>query len=277
VLTGGRGRRVDLHEEGAEGMSAAAHAVRWIALSLCLVLHGHEEAGAQAPDDPIPGRIKPGLTVGIEEVARVPSAEPSGYAPIQYLHHAGDGSGRLFVADLRGQVWLIENGSLVPEPFLDLAAILGDRLRAGCNSCGVRSFAFHPDFDRPRRRGFGKVYTLTIQTPESSAAHPQTPVFRWKRSPVATVDVISEWQVDPVDPNRVDPASEREIMRVEQRKIGHSAEHIGFPLRVRRRNPDYGRLYVSIGDGGFDPDNPDPFREVRTRATSTARCSGSSR
>jgi hypothetical protein len=219
--------------------------------------------GARAPENPLPDRIAPGQQVGIRNVARIPAANPSGFAPIQYLHHAGDGSGRLFVADLRGQIWLIKNGRLARRPFHDLAAVLGDRLRAGCNSCGVRSFAFHPDFDRPGSAGFGKVYTLTIQVPSSSATRPGTPIFRWTRSPVDTVDVVSEWQIDPLDPDRIDPTSEREVMRIEQWKIGHSAEHIGFNPAVGPNDADYGKLYIGIGDGGFDETNPDPFRNAQ--------------
>lgn len=222
-------------------------------------------ARAQPARGPLPDLIPPGQTVGIINVNRIPSDEPSGFSPIQYLYHAGDGSGRMFVADLRGQIWLIRNGRLAPRPFLDLEAVMGDRLRVDCNSCGVRSFAFHPNFDLPGSGGFGRFYTVTIQVPGSSAAQPATPIFRWTRSPVATVDVISEWQVDPQNPDRIDPSSEREVMRIEQWKIGHSAEHIGFNPRVGPRHPDFGKLYIAVGDGGFDADDPDPFRNSQDK------------
>jgi hypothetical protein len=224
-------------------------------------------ASAQQLADPIPDAIPPGRVAELVDFVQIPSDRSSGFAPIQYLHHAGDGSGRLFVADLRGQVWLIEDGVLAPEPFLDAAAILGDALRAGCNSCGVRSFAFHPDFAKPARGGFGRFYTVTIQAPETSAARPATPIFRWTKSPVATVDVVSEWRVDPEDPNRIDPTSEREVLRVEQWRIGHSTEHIGFKPNARRRDPDFGKLFIALGDGGFNGDDPDPFRNAQDTRT----------
>lgn len=116
---------------------------------------------AQGIDDPIPEEIKPGVRVEIENFLRVPSDDfEARFAPIQYLYHAGDGSGRLFVADLRGQVWLIEDGRLAPEPFLDAAAVLGGDV--SCEPCSVRAFAFDPEYDIAGSPGFGKFYTLTI-------------------------------------------------------------------------------------------------------------------
>lgn len=214
----------------------------------------------QPAANPLPDQIEPGQTVGIEEVVRIPSDEPSGCAPIQYLFHSGDGSGRLFVADLRGKVWLIKNNRLAREPFLDLVAALGDQLLTGCGSCGVRSFAFHPNFDLPGSGGFGKFYTLTAQTPASSDLYPGTPIFRWTRSSVEGVDVISEWGIDLENADRTDPSSMREVVRIEQWKGDHNAEHIAFNPRVGRSHPDFGKLYIGVGDGGNDGDNPDSFR-----------------
>ncbi len=240
--------------------------MRFSGLLVLILLLGIGGLVSYALENPIRDRIAAGQTVGIRTVAKVPSDEPSGFAPIQYLYHAGDGSGRLFVADLRGQIWLIKNGRLASEPFADLSVLLGDRLWANCGgSCGVRSLAFHPDFDRPGRPGFGRLYVLTIQVPESSTANPRTPIFRWTRSPVEAVDVVSEWRVDPRNPDRIDPSSEREILRIEQWRIGHSTEHIGFNPRVGPSQPDYGKLYVGIGDGGFDPADPDPLRTAQDR------------
>jgi len=41
-----------------------------------------------------------------------------------YLTNAGDGSNRLFVCDQVGQVRIIQDGMLLPTPFLDLSAKL---------------------------------------------------------------------------------------------------------------------------------------------------------
>lgn len=248
----------------ADRLARAGH--RILALAAALLAPVAAPVLAQQLDDPIPQTIPRGLSVEIGPYLQMPPDESGDpFAPLQFLYRADDGSGRLFVADLRGQVWLIDGGQLAPEPFLDAAAVLGDDLRSGCNSCGVRAFAFHPEFAVPGSRGFGKFYTLTIQTPDSTAKHPATPRFAWTASPITAVDVVSEWQVDPLDANRIDPASEREVLRIEQRQIGHSTEHLGFRPGLAPDDPDFGMLYVSIGDGGFDRDDPDPFRAAQDR------------
>ena len=85
-------------------------------------------------------------------------------------------------------------------------------------------------------------------------------LFPLSRGPVATLDVLSEWSVDSSDPRQIDPRSRRAILRVEQPQIGHSTEHIGFNPVSRPGDADYGLLYVAIGDGGFNPTNPDRWR-----------------
>jgi len=42
---------------------------------------------------------------------------------INFLFRAGDGSGRLFVNDMRSKIYIIRNGKVLPTPFLDIAAV----------------------------------------------------------------------------------------------------------------------------------------------------------
>ena len=125
----------------------------------------------RATPDPLPELIRGrGLAVELLDVARVPGNDlTSAFAPLQYLYHARDGSDRLFVCDLRGQIWVIEDGALLPEPFLDVAAVLDEALTADQNSGGLRSFAFHPDFATEGAPGVGKLLEPVAQSPAQVA------------------------------------------------------------------------------------------------------------
>jgi hypothetical protein len=104
---------------------------------------------------------------------------------------------------------------------------------------GLLGFAFHPFYDEPNQAGFGKVYTYSSE-PNSGQAD-----FTVILSPNEVFDhqsVIAEWSVDPNDPDRINPASRREIMRIDQPQFNHDGGTVAFGPN------EY--LYISFGDGG---------------------------
>ena len=60
-----------------------------------------------------------------------------------YLTHAGDGSGRSFVVEQAGRVWVLRDGELEGAPYLDISRIV----RSG-GERGLLSIAFHPAYAR---------------------------------------------------------------------------------------------------------------------------------
>ena len=70
-------------------------------------------------------------------------AQPiGGFTHPTHLASARDGSGRLFVVEQPGRIRIIENGALLPTPFLDITARLGNV----AGSKGLLSVAFPPDY-----------------------------------------------------------------------------------------------------------------------------------
>jgi glucose/arabinose dehydrogenase/plastocyanin len=138
-----------------------------------------------------------------------------------------DGTGRLFVVDQIGVVWAVDaNGTTLPEPFLDLRDNLVE-LRPTYDERGLLSVAFHPNFSEN-----GKVYAfysapLRAEAPED-----------WN-----CTNHISEFQVDPEDPNRVNLTSEKVLMYIDKPYHNHNGGQIAF-------SPADGYLYVSLGDAG---------------------------
>lgn len=152
------------------------------------------------------------IHVGLVEVAGGLSS-PLGVA------NARDGSGRLFVVEQSGAVRIVEDGSLRSAPFVDIS-----RAVSHGGEQGLLGLAFHPSY-----KSNGKLYLSYTDTQGTS--------------------VIREYRVSSGDPDRVDGASGRTLLRVKQPYANHNGGHIAF-------GPD-GYLYVGLGDGGSggDPGN----------------------
>jgi glucose/arabinose dehydrogenase len=136
-----------------------------------------------------------------------------------HLAHAGDGSGRLFVVEQHGVVRILEKGKVTKQPFLDIRG----RVVAG-GERGLLSIAFHPDYPK-------NGYAFVNYTSDEGGLH--TVVSRFRRN----------------DRNRLDPASEAILLKIDQPYRNHNGGQIAF-------GPD-GFLYIGMGDGGSanDPKN----------------------
>ncbi|MFZ0547671.1 MAG: PQQ-dependent sugar dehydrogenase [Candidatus Promineifilaceae bacterium] len=142
----------------------------------------------------------------------------SGFEKPTFLTHAGDG--RLFVTEQVGRIRIIENGQLLPTPFLDIQAQIGSE----SSEQGLLSMAFHPNYLQNGR--FFVDYT-----------------------DLAGNTVLSRFQVNVADPYTADPASEQILLTVNQPFPNHNGGQLQF-------GPD-GYLYMGMGDGGSggDPQN----------------------
>jgi len=135
-----------------------------------------------------------------------------------FLTHARDGSGRLFVVEQPGRIRIVEQGELLPLPFLDIH----DRILSG-GERGLLGLAFHPDFRRT-----GTFYVNYTRKPDGA-----TVVAEYRRGP---------------SPHQA-LRDERVLMTVLQPYANHNGGMVAF-------GPD-GYLYIGLGDGGAggDPDN----------------------
>ncbi|MDX1599958.1 MAG: PQQ-dependent sugar dehydrogenase [Anaerolineales bacterium] len=126
------------------------------------------------------------------------------------LEHAGDD--RLFVLEQPGVVRIVRDGQVMDTPFLDIR----DRVVDSANEQGLLGLAFHPNYPQP-----GTIFiNYTGQGGNT---------------------FISRFEVSD-DPERVDPNSERVLLRITQPFANHNGGGMVF-------GPD-GYLYISTGDGG---------------------------
>lgn len=169
------------------------------------------------------------------------------------IANAGDGSGRLFVCDQSGIVYIIRDGMLLPQPFLDVRSKLVPRapttylfpLSTSYEERGLLSIAFHPNYNQldglgQPKPGFGKFY-IFYSAPSPNVASGS--------SPVNCRSTISEFSVSTADPNVADISSERVVLAYDKPQANHNGGQLRF-------GPD-GLLYISAGDGGGQHDNQD--------------------
>jgi glucose/arabinose dehydrogenase len=198
-------------------------------------------------DDPIPELIVKG-TIGIEL-----ETIASGLTAPVFLTHAGDDTDRLFVVDQPGKIWVIENGQLLNTPFLDVTdrvhmpGFFGTLDVNDFDERGLLGLAFHPGFADSQSPGYQKIYTYTSELNVPPADFTTEPL------PAEVVfdhqSVITEWAVDMVNPNIIDPGTRREIMRIDQPQFNHDGGMVDFGQD--------GYLYISLGDGGAADDVAD--------------------
>lgn len=144
-----------------------------------------------------------------------------------HITHADDGSGRLFVVEQAGRIWIIKDGALLSMPFLDIS----NRVVSGGEQ-GLLSVAFPPDYDS---KGYFYVNYTSI------SGDGDTVVARYNISG---------------DPNVADPESEQVLLTTGQPFSNHNGGQLAF-------GPD-GYLYISMGDGGS---SGDPLNNAQSPGT----------
>ena len=177
----------------------------WLALFFSLSC---VRAGAQAIDWP---------TLGFTQVVTNSFSLPIG------ITHAGDGSQRVFIVEKPGRVWIIQNNSVLAQPFLTIT----DRVLSAGSEQGLLGLAFPPGF--ATKKYFYVDYT---RQPDGAIA-------------------ISRFFLTATNSNVADTNSEQPVMVIPKPSPvttynNHNAGQLAF-------GPD-GDLYIGVGDGGSEGD-----------------------
>lgn len=140
-----------------------------------------------------------------------------------FLTESPDNTGRLFVVDQPGVIYIIENGERLATPFLDIQNKVIP-LTGPTDERGLLGLAFHPDFSDNGR--FFVYYSAPLREDAPDD---------WNHT-----SNIAEYTVS--SGNQADENSERIILSVDQPQANHNAGTIAFGSD--------GYLYISLGDGG---------------------------
>ncbi len=142
----------------------------------------------------------------------------TGFVSPDVIANAGDGSGRLFIAQQAGQILIYDGDALLETPFLDISERVGC-----CGEMGLLGLAFHPSF-----AGNGLFFVNFTDN------NGDTNVSRFSVS---------------ADPNVADADSEELILKIPQPDSSHNGGQLEF-------GPD-SYLYIATGDGGPSNDPQD--------------------
>jgi glucose/arabinose dehydrogenase len=130
-----------------------------------------------------------------------------------------DSTGRIYIVEQAGVIRILQNGALLPTPFLDISSRVNFS-----GEMGLLGAAFHPAFAQNQH--------FYVNYVRMSGGLIQT--------------VIAEYQVSAADPSQADPASERILITVNQPFTNHKGGQLAF-------GPDK-FLYIGLGDGGSGGD-----------------------
>jgi glucose/arabinose dehydrogenase len=144
----------------------------------------------------------------------------SGFSEPLGITHSGDGSGRIFIVERGGKIFVVKGSVSLPIPFLDIS----NRVTTTGSEQGLLGLAFPPDYATK-----GYFYLNYTRSPDG-----HTLVARY---------LITG------DPDRADPESEVVLLTIPQPFANHNGGQMQF-------GPD-GFFYIGTGDGGSggDPQN----------------------
>ena len=226
---------------------AAASTLALAAATLTPLTTGSPATAAADPVPPAPTPSTLGLV--LEEYAQLPESEPTP-APtdprlmrhnrINYVGEVPDGSGRLYVPDLNGPLYLLRDGE--ETLYLDIKERFPEFFSGRGMGSGFGFATFHPEFEDN-----GKFYTVHTEDRDAIATKPPT----YPNQPNAFVQsVVTEWTAD--DPTAdTFTGTQREIFRFGFTQQIHAIQQIDFNPTAKPGDDDYGMLYLAVGDGGL--------------------------
>lgn len=206
--------------------------VLWVAL-LCA---GIIPAAAQI-SNPIAETISFGsLTLRVVDWVQVPNSANSS-AQINMALPSPDNSGRVFVNDQRGYLYVVQND--VVTEYFNVYSVLTNASTTSFYGTGLTSFTFHPDFSNN-----GIFYTVHMESPATG-----TPDFiQTEHANAFRHSIITQWTASDPAANTFS-GTHLELLRVEAPTFHHAIQQIAFNPTAMPGNIDYGMLYIGHGDG----------------------------
>jgi len=188
------------------------------------------------------------ITVTLREFASLPDI--AGVAARMMTLVEEPATRRLFVSDMRGQLYALSAEGRAVTPYLDISdPKWGVAVQSQGRERGMQSFVLHPQFAQAGAPGFGKLYTYTDTSNQAPAPDFTTP------NPSSTHDtVLLEWTAKTPGAATYDGGAPRELIRLRQPFANHNGGALAFNSTARPGGPEFGLLFMGIADGGSGGD-----------------------
>lgn len=191
------------------------------------------------------------ITVRLREFASLPDIDNIAARAMTLAEEPG--TRRLFVSDMRGPLYSVSMDGRTVTPYLEHQRF-GISVQSVGRERGVQSIAFHPQFAQAGTPGYGKFYTYTdiVAAPAGTTA----PAADFTApQPATTHDtVLLEWTAKTANAAIYDGGAPRELMRWRQPFANHNGGHMAFNPLAKPGTPEFGLLYIGVGDGGSGGD-----------------------
>jgi Glucose / Sorbosone dehydrogenase len=233
-----------------------------------------------------PQVFKDGTAILIEDYANVPlSSQLDDHPyppPIDYHGQLGRvvslrseppnaplSSTRFFVCDMNGNLYILDKATRRFTPYINFAEIF-PRYSTDRLTTGVAAIAFDPNYAKN-----GRFYTVHTEDPANPGAvqptnartpglnldgYATTPVVSPPVGDVQNESVLIEWTDTNIKDSKFEGTA-REILRVGFSTVIHPMDDILFDPLAKPGSPNYGNLYVSMGDGGSG-ETPGPIQVI---------------
>jgi mono/diheme cytochrome c family protein len=188
---------------------------------------------------------KSNLVIELEDFVQIPRLPGrTAYKGITLLRPDPREPGALLICELMGILYRVTDRQV--SVFLDVRGIFPQFMCDPGVASGLGSFALHPDF-----LANGIFYTTHSEnfrgSPAVNATDIPPDVPKYETPPLEWV--LTEWHLT----NTTSPSfagTHREVMRFVTPTTGHGSQEITFAPVSDPRDPDYGMLYLGLGDGG---------------------------
>ena len=248
VIARGDARAKQLFAEYKQPMPSFEHLKNTDLDELLAYIHSQQRRPTSDTDErlgppklnPIAAGIAPaGLRIDLTEVMTAPAtAQKIPLARINKMQVMPGSDNRLFLQDMRGTIYEMVGNSL--RVFMSMPNERPNFIDGPGLASGLGSYAFHPDFQQN-----GLFYTTHTEKANTAPAD-----FAYADSIRVSLQwVLTEWkQTNPAAPTF--SGSGRELFRVNMMNTTHGVQEITFNPLAKPGRPDYGNLYIGVGDGG---------------------------